>query len=824
MKRPWVSLLCSIVLLACGARASAQLGNSRVVVVPQERVYDVGGTGSASGLRIERIRVLATIVDQVASTNMGIELRNDGSWDVEAEIVLPVPDGAVVKAFEFEGSASESSVQLLERGEARALYDSIVSRTRDPALLEFAGCAALRSSVFPVPAGGRQRVMITWDQVLPAHGDRIDYLLPRSEAFAASAIPWEIGLHISSRSRLATIWSPTSELLETRLAPNVAFVRLAGGPSMSQGPVQVSFLQRSAGISTSVLACPDQGGDGGYLLLLGGVPELSNEGALRREVTLVLDRSGSMRGEKFAQALEAARQIVEGLHEGEAFQIIDYSDDVASFAPAPVALTPENLEQARTYLSRLSAQGGTNLNDALQRAVTQPATEGLLPVVLFLTDGLATSGICDEARIRDATAAANGSERRLFTFGVGTDVNAPLLDALASQSRATSTYVLPDEDVEVKVGEVYRRLYGPVLSNPVLTVLEQDGTLTTQRLKQILPARVPDLFAGDQLLISARYYGEAPLQLVITGAAPVGPMRLVSEFDPAQASRDQGFVARLWADRRIGELVDEARLAGAAPGVGSGAAQGAISGGAPGAVQVGGVPADPRLDELVHEIVALSTEFGVLSEYTAFMATQGADFWNLSSLNQRVRAMVAGRAQKVRTGRGAVSQAVNISRMRRGRKGGRMNAYLDANLNTIQLSGVRTVDDVAFFSFEGRWFDSRIVLQVQQEREAKAAAAASAQATGATPSATPSVPSTSELLAAQLEVVDFGTPAWERVVGDLEAEGHAGVLGLPGSVFVMVGGKRVLLRAAPKPNASPQLPAAVPADVPSPAAATGGSP
>jgi Ca-activated chloride channel family protein len=305
-----------------------------------------------------------------------------------------------------------------------------------------------------------------------------------------------------------------------------------------------------------------------------------------------------------------------------------------------------------------------------------------------------------------------------------------------------------------------------VLAEPVLTVLESDGTDASQRLQQVLPASLPDLFVNDQILMSARYRGAAPLRLVISGTSPAGPATIEAGFDPAEADRRQGFVARLWADRRIGELVDEARQAGQ-----------------PAAAD------DPRMQELVQEIVALSTEFGVLSEYTAFMATEGADLWSSTKLNQRVRSMVASRAQQVRTGRGAVSQAVNLSSMRSGRQRGRMNAFLDANLKTIQIGTVRHVDDLALFLFQGRWIDSRIIADEQARAEGATA--------GTKPAAAPPT-----------KFAAFGSPEWEAAVRQLEAEHHAAVLALAGPVYLLVDGERLLIAPAPAPStpASPVTP------------------
>lgn len=446
-----------------------------VLIVPQQRVFALNGAQDSS-VRIVDVTAIVTIIEQVAKTVLRVRLENTGAWQQEAQVMLPVPDGAVVQGFDFEGQADAPTARLLPRAEARGVYESLVRRAIDPALLEFAGHDAIQSSVFPVPAGGTQTVTLVWEQVLETHGVRVDYTLPRSQISGYTPMPWNIGVRISTQAGIATTWSPSHRLITTRLGPNQMFLQLSGNEARKQGSFQLSWLRGDRGLQTGFLARPHEFKDGGYVVLLSGISDALPDNPRPREVTIVLDRSGSMRGEKFEQALEAARQTLEGLSMGEAFNIIDYSSQVASFAAAPVIKDEVTLKQARQYLDLLDVSGGTNLHGAFRAAVSQPATPGFLPVVLFLTDGLPTEGIRDEARIREDTRTANVHKRRLFTFGVGDDVNAPLLDALAEDSRAVSTYVHPNEDVEVKVGEVFRRLFGPVLTEPVLTIHELDGT------------------------------------------------------------------------------------------------------------------------------------------------------------------------------------------------------------------------------------------------------------------------------------------------------------------------------------------------------------
>ena len=244
-------------------------------------------------------------------------------------------------------------------------------------------------------------------------------------------------------------------------------MQMKSNSSTDPGSFRLSYLVDQGEVTASTFASPNSKSNGGHFLLLAGLPENPEleKQALKREVTLVLDRSGIMRGEKLDQVREAALQIIAGLGEGEAFNIITYNDSVNQFAPAPVHKSKQTEKQAAEYLKGITAQSGTNIHDALLTALRQEPVPKMLPIVLFLTDGLPTVGQTSEVAIRDVATKANKHQRRIFTFGVGVDVNTPLLDKIATETRAKSTYVLPKEDVEMKVGQVFKRLEGPILAD-----------------------------------------------------------------------------------------------------------------------------------------------------------------------------------------------------------------------------------------------------------------------------------------------------------------------------------------------------------------------
>jgi Ca-activated chloride channel family protein len=745
------------------------------LIIPQSRVYALDR--QAQTIQISEVAADIRIVQQVATTTLDVGLTNPSAQQQQAEMLIPVPDGAVLRGFVFAGSSSEPTAKLLPKAEALATYRSIVSKLKDPALLEFAGFNLVRSSVFPVAAHGTQRVRVIYEHILAADGNRIDYVLPRSESFEATATPWKISVRVQSKSAISAVYSPSHQVAVERAAPEQALVRVAGATKLEPGPFRLSYLVEGNGLTASLLAYPDARIGGGYFLLLAGVPAGTRAGpTIKREVTLVIDRSGSMQGEKIVQARAAALQVVEGLEEGEAFNIIDYSDDVARFAQRPVIKNRETMGQARTYLKRLRAAGSTNIHDALVEAMRQPATAGMLPLTIFLTDGLPTAGETRETAIRNAVVAANAHQRRIFTFGVGFDVNAPLLTSIANATRATTTFVFPNEDVEAKVSQVFRRLSGPILADPQLATLDARGTVTTRAVREMLPAELNDLFEGDQIVLLGQYQDNDPLHFRISGNY-LGTQRTFDlKFDLDKATTRNAFVPRLWASRKIARLIEVISEAGAdnAAGAHAGYRGSAMNMSAALPVRSAGghhgaaanVPLDPKLKELVDEIVRLSTEYGVLTEYTAFLALDGTDFSQRAALNEQTRRSLVDNAQNTRSGMGGVTQSMNGISQRTQSSGNRANSFYLQNMERVEITNVQQITDRTFFRRNNRWVDSSVL---DREKNLKAD-----------------------------QTIEFGTPEFYRLVDRLVFEGRQGILALSGEMLLSIDGKTILVKTPPQ--------------------------
>ncbi len=720
----------------------------RHVIVPQARsfVFDRG----APAVEISEVKALVKILEQTASTTLEIALHNPGAQPAEAILLLPVPDGAVVHSFLFEGTAAEPRAEVLPADEARRTYQSIVQKIRDPALLEFAGFQWVRTSLFPIPASGRQRVRLTYENLLEADGERIDYVLPRSESLEQAA-PWKIAVQLFAKDPISAVFSPSHDLVTVEKTSRFQSLRIADRGAKDPGAFWLSYLVERDGRSASLFAYPDPRVGGGYFLLMCGLPtDLTDvqHGSIRRDVVLVLDRSGSMAGTKLDQAKAAALQIIEGLDDGESFNIVDYGSDVSMFARSPVVKSNETAPLARAYLDLMRPGGGTNIHDALLEALRQEPREGFLPMALFLTDGLPTIGQTSESHIRELVEKGNSHRRRVFTFGVGNDVNVPLLDRVAELSKATSTYVLPDEDIEVKVAGVFRKLYGPVLTDATLSVVDREGDVDTRRVREVMPSDLPDFFQGDSFIVLGQYLGEDPLLFLLKGVVAGKRRTFQFEFGLRSATTRNAFVPRLWAARRIAYLADQIRLQGADP--------------ARGASAVNAVLSDPRMRELTDEILRLSTEFGILSEYTAFLATEGTDLSQWNGLLAACGNELDAKAFRTRHGMGAINQGLNFNEQKKASKLNYQNCYIDGKLERVEISNVQQICDRAFFRRGTEWIDSQIVAGQQGwkvDRE-----------------------------------VEFGSPEHVSLIDKLAGEGRAGMAALNGDIVMRVDGQTVRIR------------------------------
>ncbi|HEX5727332.1 MAG TPA: VIT and VWA domain-containing protein [Longimicrobiaceae bacterium] len=545
-----------------------------------------------SALPIESISIDVKIEGQVATTHVTQVFRNETGATLEGTYFFPIPEQATVTEFAIWDGDRRLAGEVRPREEARRIYDAIVRRVRDPGLLEYAGENLFQASIFPILPHSTKKLELTYTQVLRAESGTVGYRYPLG--LGRNTAPVE---RVSGRVELRTsgpvraLYSPSHEV-EVRRDPNgrgatVSFESGRGRGERRDFQLFYGLSQRD--VDLSLFTYREPGKDGFFLLLVSPREDFAAREYPAKDVVFVLDVSGSMEeDDKIGKAKRALTFGVRGLGPEDRFNVVAFAGETRRMETGLIRADRAGKARGVEFVEGLRARGGTNINDALVEAFEQFPAQGARPrLLVFLTDGLPTVGVTDVQRILENVGRARRAGVRLFSFGVGYDVNTRLLDRVAADNGGTSAYVAPQEDLEVTVSSFFDKV-----NHPVLTNLRLD--LGGVRTDLVYPRALPDLFKGTQLALVGRYRNAQDLRDVtiqLSGnASPTRTFRYDGLRFPLRDERHD-FLPRLWATRRVGWLMEQVRTHG-------------------------------ENRELRDEIVDLGTRYGIVTPYTSYLALE----------------------------------------------------------------------------------------------------------------------------------------------------------------------------------------------------------
>jgi Ca-activated chloride channel homolog len=505
-------------------------------------------------------RVNAVIRDQAAETRIEQEFRNDTSTALEAYYMFPIPEKAAVKDFAMTVDGKRVKGEVVEAPKARKIYEDIVRRTKDPGLLEHMGKNLWRVRVFPVPAQGKQKFELTYTEIAAKDAGVASYTYPLKSSGPTARVDgfFAVRLELHSTAALKSVYSPTHSVGVSREGDHKAIVGFEENNATLNRDFQVFWTTDDRDVGLSLIAHRESGGDPGYFMaLISPKVEQSATEKVPRDVVFVLDTSGSMREDKMAQARKALEFCIKALDSSDRFGVLAFATTVNHYSRELKKAEKSSVESAVEWVRKLEAGGGTAIGDALADALKMRTSDARNFTVVFLTDGQPTIGETDPQAILKTTSAVVNDGTRIFTFGVGDDVNTHLLDQLADQSRAVSTYVRPKEDLEVKVSAFFDKIRRPVLTNLSLDVVGDD-----KRFSDVFPPKLPDLFHGGQLVVMGRYTGSGEGTVKLKGKIGDKEKEFSYKVSMPDQRREADFLPSLWARRKIGYLLDQIRLKG----------------------------------------------------------------------------------------------------------------------------------------------------------------------------------------------------------------------------------------------------------------------
>ena len=528
------------------------------------------------------------IQDQVARAKLDEVFENTTAAPLEADYLLQLPDGAAVSDFATWVDGQRVSSRIEEKKKAEETYDKAKARRQQPAMLQKTDAQTFRMRVDGIPAGGTKRVEASWAQILPYDGGLVTLRVPLQRTGDPIGVT-RIRVECEDQKRIVEVKLASRQQAKVEQTAKGFVLSFEAKNAQPEEELLLTYRTESSRLGLSFVPFKPQGEESGYFLLLASPQELTGaQDIVHKDVVFVFDTSGSMGGRKIEQAREALKRCLSNLNAEDRFAVIAFSDSLNPFANQFRPATAQNVREAIRFADALQAGGGTNIDGALQEALAT-AAEGDRPrVIVFMTDGLPSAGVQDEAQISQRFRDRNRGHARLFAFGVGNDVNRTFLEKLGSENRGGYGFVADGENIDTVVGGFYAGIAKPVLSD--LSLDFGDSVTVSMRYPDVLP----DLYKGSQLVLVGRYRGAGKAEAALVGTLNGKKIRIA--FTAQFPAEDEGspFVARLWAQKRIDYLLAQNRLQG-------------------------------ERTEAKEEIVALSTRYQIVTPYTALVAVQPAD-------------------------------------------------------------------------------------------------------------------------------------------------------------------------------------------------------
>jgi Ca-activated chloride channel family protein len=575
-----VSGVLAALVLACATLLLASSAHAQTVTLKDPKTGGLLLTTATPGQYVSaptvETEVAIEVAGIVARTRLTQAFLNPGSEFVEGVYVFPLPEKAAVDHLTLQIGTRRIEGAVQEKEAARKTYEQAKSDGRKATLVEQQRPNLFTNSVAHIGPGETVRVTIEYQQTLTYDGGQ--YRL----RFPLAVTPRYVPAAAKANSAEGQMPSAETELVQPAYADaagtgpvnpvDIAVMLDAGVPVANvKSSYHEAVVQKSAGRKVSVTMVKEQdqadhdfeltwtlapgaetqgaffretvaGRDYALLMLVPPQPDAGQKALFKsvpRETILIVDTSGSMQGTSIAQAKAALNQALSSLTSRDRFNVLEFNSVTRPLWNASLPATAGNIATAKTWVNALRANGGTEMVPALEFALGGEDQAGYLKQVVFMTDG----GVSNEEQLFKLIATKLG-RARLFTVGIGSAPNSHFMTKAAQFGRGTFTYIGDVREVQQKMGELFAKIEAPVLQD--VTITWPDG-----KPLETYPARVPDLYLGEPIVVSASAASLAGT-VIVSGRRGTEPWSVA--LTPTQSSSGVG---ALWARAKIAGLMDE---------------------------------------------------------------------------------------------------------------------------------------------------------------------------------------------------------------------------------------------------------------------------
>jgi PGF-CTERM protein len=536
-------------------------------------------SSAATGATIDYLHITANVNNGYATTSIEEKLTNPRDTATDDEFRFLIPDGAFISGFCLFIDGVEYKADVLPKEEADERFEAAVSEGRTAGVLK-----TKKENIFSYSLSFKPHqsiiVRLTYEQPVKKTLGEYEYALSLRETDVAHVVPdLSANITVTSVKQILSLDTPGFEGASVKyLSLTKARVKY-DAKALPDQDLRIVFATNSTSLSGEMLFY-ETGGQG-YLMHIFS-PSVKDIGttALDKEIIFVIDKSGSMSGDKIAQVQRVFAGIIADLPPDDYFNVIFFDRDVMVFRDTLMEASTQTKAEAANFVNALDANGGTNINEALLTALGMfEPDSGRVPIVVFLTDGEPTDGVTSPYVIRDNVKAANVAEASIFTiaFGIEDEANYDFLRALSLENCGVAEQFYPGKNAESGMNTFYK-----TISTPVIT----DMAFSYRRASDIVNTGYDTLFAGSDAIVLARYQaGTGNIDSSIDAITRTGSRSFDKTF-PAVPGPDNSFIPKLWAHTKIRELMDRMVVEG-------------------------------ETDPVVSDITDLSLEFGFVTLYTS---------------------------------------------------------------------------------------------------------------------------------------------------------------------------------------------------------------
>ena len=534
------------------------------------RLYSYSDDGRVETFPLENTSVNAKISGNLSRVEVKQTFSNPNSKPLEATYQFPLPDDAAVDEMEIRIGDRIIRGDIKKKAEAQEIYQQAKQEGKTAGLLEQQRDNIFTQSLANIQPGQTVEVVIRYTNTLQFIGSDYEFAFPLvvaeryeggntsnfnllgSPAWAEDISPTrsgkdiDINVEIDAGVAISGVQSPSHQI-SIQNSHSTTKVALTKQDIIPNQDLILRYQIAGADTQATVLSQSDRQG-GHFATYLIPAVDYQSDRILPKDVIFLIDTSGSQQGEAIAQSKELMRQFISGLNENDTFNIVNFSNRTQSLSDKPLTNTRENRAKALAYVSKIEADGGTELMNGINTVIGFPAAEnGRLRSIVLLSDGLIGADEEVIGRIRDNLKPGN----RLYSFGVGHSTNRFLLNRLAELGRGTATILPIDEDA-VEVAEKFYR----EINKPVVTNIEVEW-LGKGKAPAIYPQKSPDLFASQPLVLYGRKEDAVNGKLKITGTVAGGkPYERVLDVNFQQVGGNNA-IAQLWGRSRIKDLMNQ---------------------------------------------------------------------------------------------------------------------------------------------------------------------------------------------------------------------------------------------------------------------------